>query len=189
MCSEVVSRQESVRPIAGDPVLHPGTFQAGSKHYADLKACETLNFLGDQWEALGDMTHARCNFNPCDLYDTLYLCGGGTDLIEIFDPKNNNFNPLPVHLPEKTPCSVFVENGKLVVLSGNFVSKWRVDHGQLREEQRQEHPGCSVIANMAPVLKGEHVYLSWWGDCYRAAVDGSRSDVIGSEVEDSWSLF
>lgn len=169
-------------PITGDPVLHPGTIQAGSQYYADLKACERLSFQEDKWKSLGDMIHARCNFNPCDLYNTIYLCGGGTDSIETFDPKNNSFHPLSARLPEKTPCGVFVELGKLIVLSGNFVSKWRVDEGQLRVEQQQEHQGCSVIANMAPVLTAGQVYFTWWGDCYRLAVDGSRSEVVGSEA-------
>ena len=130
------------------------------------------------------MNEARCNFNPCELYHTLYLSGGGTDSIETFDPANCNFRLLPVRLPEQTPCCVFVESHQLVVLSGNFVTKMEVNQEQLREVQRERHPGCNVIGNMAPVVDPAAglVYLSWWGNCYRIAVNNWKSEAIGTKT-------
>lgn len=133
------------------------------------------------------MNEARCNFNPCEWYHTLYLSGGGTDCIETFDPANCNFRLLPVRLPEQTPCCVFVVSRRLVVLSGNFVTKFEVIQEQLRESMRERHPGCNVIGNMAPVVDEEEgkVYLSWWGNLYRIAMNTWKSEVISSITDHS----
>jgi hypothetical protein len=119
------------------------------------------------------MHAARSFFTPCEFNACLYLCGNGSDLIEAFDPITYVFTSLNTSLPENNKCCMFVEDGKLVIISEKYVTKWSLGQGfQLVKVATMRHKKWEVSCNMAPVVAAEQVYLSDRGVCYSLKSDG-----------------
>lgn len=119
------------------------------------------------WKALPDMTGARSNFNPCLFNDYMYLCGDIS--VEVFFPETDSFLPLPLQLPEKFGCFVYVHNNCLVVHTKTFLTKFLA--GQAGQLVPHSQVLCAksefLRSNILPVLgtNRQLVYLFQWDQC------------------------
>jgi len=161
-----------------------GGESAGTGHTRNLAACEKWTMGPDTWSDLPSMEKERWCFNPCEFRNTVYLCGGYTDLIEAFNPQTSTFSVMRPLFPESSSSSVsIVAKGRLVVLSLHYVSVWDLDREQLlQEHSRARHVELGVWCNMAPILDVEdgQFYTSCKGDCWRVQLDGSGKYRINS---------
>lgn len=149
--------------------------------YAGLRECEALNMQADSWRALPNMRETRSYFTPCAFHGYIYLCGGFTDSIEAFDAEACIFLPVHHRLPEARECVAVLESGQLVVISGNYVTRWgAAQECDLVPQGRTQHQKIEVYCSMAPVLDGTVVYMSWRGSCSRV-----RLEVVERIVGDS----
>jgi len=129
------------------------------------------------------MKAGRSYFSPCKFHRLVYLCGQGSYLIEAFDPSNNLFLDMEVTLPEAGLCLTFQEREELVVLSGKFLTRWRVGQdGELVQCYQALHPDVGVFCNMAPVVDQVNglVYIADMGVCYSVKVDGSERTEVAN---------
>lgn len=135
-----------------------------------LSDCEQLAVQGRLWRDLPNMQEARCDFNPCQYYSLLYLCGYGSYLLETFDPATSTFEALPVSLPEEyRACCVFEEQGQLVAISDQFVTRWRSGPQGLLQLSHTQHSEYEIFCNMAPVVDpAGRIYISFYR-CYTAS--------------------
>lgn len=142
-----------------------------------LKESETFDLQSSAWRSLPNMTEARCVFNPCQYEGRLYLCGGWTPTIEVFDPETCSFQLQSVQLPEgDSPALAVVDNSQLLVMGEEYVTRWQVSQGHLvlvSREDKKLH--CRVASNM-PVLVdsvNDVVYVVFNSECYGIKLDGS----------------
>jgi len=148
--------------VRANQVLH----YADRSFHAGLRECEALNTQADSWRGLPSMRETRSYFTPCAFHSYIYLCGGFTNLIEVFDAEACLFLPVHPRLPEARECVAVLEGGQLVVISGNYVTRWGVaQEFNLVPQGRTQHQKIEVYCNMAPVLDGTVVYMSWRGSC------------------------
>jgi hypothetical protein len=118
------------------------------------------------------MYDPRADFNPCELNNSLYLIGGGSALVEIFNLSVCTFTQCQLEHPETgSPCCVFAVQGVLVAISRNYLVRWK------REEVLiQPHKECEVLCNIPPILDENRgvVYLAYEGWCSTITLDGQE---------------
>lgn len=120
-----------------------------------LRKCEWFDLCKRTWKNLHTMRETRCRFNPCKFNDFVYLCGGGSQLIEAFSPQTNRFIPLQLQLPQISDCTVYTHNSLLVVHSRRYISKYSAgQEGQLlQHSQTQSKTTVNKRSNSQPVLE------------------------------------
>lgn len=117
----------------------------------------------------------------CEYSHFLYLCGDGSERIAVYDVRTGEFGGVEARLPEESACCIVPENGELVVISGKYVSKWRVSEGgELVQVGKAKHEKWEVGSNSVPVLSAGLIYLAWDGECYSLKVDGTRRNQVAS---------
>lgn len=146
---------------------------AQSGRVNSLKACENLNLNSRVWSELPTtMTVPRWCFNPCEYHSAVYLCGGYTKHIEIFDQESKTFTLLQAQLIDQLSATVtFIWRDQLVVLSSNHMTFFVAGQSQQLEEwRRQEHMNLAMamISNMSPLLDEGNglLYVCSKGDCH-----------------------
>ena len=153
------------------------------RKYGELRECEALNLHTNEQKRLPCMQEPRSRFNPCVFSGFIYLCGWGSDLIEVYDPYETRFYSLQPRLPEKfSPCCVFVAYTEMVVVSGQYVTRWQsAAHRDLTQVSIHPHTTLNLRCNLPPILSETQqvVYLSYNGFCYSLKTDGSVVRIIG----------
>ena len=141
---------------SGNFVYVFGGYNAEGMYYSGrLKICEKIELLSRRWRALPDMKEGRRCFNPCDWDGYIYLCGAGSLHVEVFYPRNDQFLPLQVSLPETDyGCTLYVHNNLLVVHSENFIVKFSAgEAGQLEQySQVKSQAAMYKYTNSQPVV-------------------------------------
>jgi len=122
------------------------------------------------------MSETRSRVSVCECSHFLYLCGDGSERMEVYDVLTMEFSRVEALLPEESACCVVLEKGELVVISGKYVSRYRVGKGgQLQQVGKAKHQKWEVGSNCVPVLSATGlVYLSWAGQCYSLKTDGTE---------------
>jgi len=147
-----------------------GDGQAGtSTVYTGLSDCEKMGLRSNISQKLPNMYDPRADFNPCELHNSLYLFGGGSAFIEVFNLSVCTFTQIRLDHPETdSPCCVFAVQGVLVAISRNYVVRWA------EEVQVRPHKSIEVLSNLAPVLDVARavVYLVYEGWGYTLSFNG-----------------
>jgi len=123
------------------------------------------------------MFKSRAYFNPCEFLGLVYLCGYRSAEVEAFDPQSSTFRKSQDTVEDRAPSLLFAEGGELVILSVNWVSRWRNDMVKVEETQ---HSSCVVDSDMAPVVDSANgiVYVACSGVCVAIKIDGSSRTEI-----------
>ena len=87
--------------------------------------------------------------------------------MEAFAPQTDTFLPVPLTLPQDSPCCLYVHNDLLVVLQKSYIVKFAVDGGQLVKLREVKCPAKGKRQNSQPVVAGGVVYMVQEGNCMR----------------------
>lgn len=146
----------------------------GGENCGPLIDCESLLLpQGRCWQVLPSMTGARHSFNPCLLYDIIYLCGYGSEWLEGFSPRENCYVPLNVHLPKFENCCLYVNRGHLVIISPALLFKYSPGPEGVSEEGRVAGVPFSKAQNCQPVVDetSRRVFGLHGGKCWSFHMD------------------
>lgn len=135
----------------------------GSDVLRPLKQCEKIDLKSTNrtWKALPDMQEAKSQFNPCLYNRWVYVCGGGSKLVEAFTPQNNSFLPLQLRIPEDHPCCLFVHKNLLVVHSENYITKFAAGQaGQLFQHSQVRSKSVYKYSNSQPIVDSTYGLFS-----------------------------
>ena len=174
MCLEVSTIQAKVTLILGSL----RRVQTERTDYTELRNCEQIQLTSVlAWQELPMMSKSRAYFNPCEYFGLVYLCGYRSDEVEVFDPQSSSFRASIGDVGDRAPSLLFVEGGELVILSVEWVSRWRNDMVKL---EKTRHSSCVVDSDMAPVVDSANgvVYVACNGVCVAITIDGSSRTVI-----------
>ena len=136
-------------------------FVFGGRYYGELlNDAEklTLDPEGDlpqrPWKRLPYMPTERAFFQPCASPTLIFLCGGGANNVESFDPVTERYEELPFRLPEVTRNHLAAWEGDgLVVVSQGSITRWR---GGVETNKHETWP--DVWGNFAAVQVGSCLY-------------------------------
>lgn len=133
-------------------------FVFGGRYYGELlNDAEKLDLSGSgSWQRLPYMPTERAFFQPCASSHLIFLCGGGSNIVESFDPASQVYTQLPLVLPEssRNHLSVWSDNC-LVVVSQTSVVRWT---GAAQVTQHEVWP--EVWGNFGAVSVGELLYTA-----------------------------
>lgn len=125
------------RAYAGVAGFQGSAYVFGGIHLLCRASKKSEQFADPSWTPLPNMTIPRSNFTPCTMQNFLYLCGCGS--IDVYNPSTNSISPLSLPLPESSPCITCPLGEEMVVLGAEFVSKWKVETGELRRVGSARH--------------------------------------------------
>lgn len=130
------------------------------------------------------MTEGRCVFNPCEYRRAVFLCGGWTRAIEVFNPETCDFKLLSAQISEDdSPTLAVIENGQLLVMSETLVTRWEIEasHNLVFFSQEAKVLNCRVASNMPVQVDSINyvVYVVFNNECYGIKLDASW-------VEETW---
>jgi hypothetical protein len=89
-----------------------------------LSSCEKLN--QKDWISLDNMKHSRFNFVPCEHQALVYICGGNSLAVEIFDPSTSLFSASTLLCGPSTTqwsCALISHEEKLVFMGYSWIQK------------------------------------------------------------------
>lgn len=89
-----------------------------------LASCEQLT--QNDWISFGHMKYSRFNFVPCEHQGLVYICGGNTFSVEIFDPNTNKFSLAGFRCETSTTqwsCALLSHEGKLVFVGYSWIQE------------------------------------------------------------------
>lgn len=171
-CLEVRAMQAAVIHIVDNGANYAGTPYLGTRTLkSGLSDCEKMGMRSNARQKLPNMYDPRADFNPCELGNSLYLIGGSA-LVEVFNLSVCTFTQYPLEHPETdSPCCVFAVQGALVVISRNYMVRWKRERVLI-----QQHKECEVLCNIPPVLDENRgvVYLAYEGWCSTITLDGQE---------------
>ena len=136
-------------------------FVFGGRYYGELlNDVEKLDLAAItsqepiSWQRLPYMPTERAFFQPCVSASLIFLCGGGSNLVESFDPASQVYTQLPLVLPESTRNHLAVwKDGALVIISQTSIVRW-TDAAEVRKHE----VWLDVWGNFGAVNAGEMVY-------------------------------
>lgn len=101
------------------------------------------------------MQRPRYSFNPCWYGCVVYLCGGRSNSVERYDPREKVFCLLTgVLLPQDYlvwDATTFLDENTLVILSRNCISRVALSSQELIASER--HPWYGVYSHCTPVTR------------------------------------
>lgn len=109
-----------------------------------LRTCEKIGISmdGGRWELLPDMGFARQFFNPAAHGAAIYLCGGNTNTVEVFDTTLNRFTLLrDLELPQDSDTLAVIMKGILYVFQKKRVLKWKIGSTDRPEIKKKSATG------------------------------------------------
>ena len=129
----------------------------------DSRSAEKLQFqslatiASTAWQELQPMCSHRSACSPCLYAQKVYLCGGNSKSCEMFNLSSESFYLLPITLPEmKYGCVAFMIKGELVILSENYITRYRV--GEVPNVFRSPTHNSCIWTSMQQRLVGGCVY-------------------------------
>lgn len=94
----------------------------GGMDKAALSTCEKLTQCN--WVSLVSMKHPRFNFVPCEHKALVYICGGNSFAIEVFDPSTSLFSVSTFQCGASTTqwsCAVISHEERLVLVGYSWI--------------------------------------------------------------------
>lgn len=107
------------------------------------------------WKRLSNMLAVHSYFSPCVLRQLVYLCGGFTDICEVFDSKQQVYRVLAAWLPESSEVCAVLHDNELLILTPRFSSRLNIKSLQLQTEPHEQWAG--VWGSMNAVLHNQVV--------------------------------
>ena len=118
------------------------------------------------------MREGKAFFNPCYFKGHIYLCGNNSRRIEVFSPVLSTFlSDIDILIPTLTSdsCSVYVDEGVLVVHSRSFIVKYESEEGKVRThtETVLQPTVVGKYTNSQPVVgRGDLVFIFQENRCF-----------------------
>ena len=141
-----------------------GGVREGNPHPAlKLKAAETLNLSENEWKSLEELPNPRSHFNPCSLFQDIYLAGGGSITVDVFNQQSLEYRSTPCELPSdylQGGTLVFMSRGLLVLLCRTYICSLKVD--TLEVVAARTHKPTPVLPRCLPMVRGKVVYTVDW---------------------------
>lgn len=128
---------QMARAYAGVTGFQDSAYVFGGIHLLCRPSKKGEQFSESTWSPVPNMSISRSNFIPCVLQHLLYLCGCGS--IDVFNPSTNSMSPLPLTLPEPSPCITCTLGEEMIVLGAEFVTTWKLEKGKLRQVNSAKH--------------------------------------------------
>jgi hypothetical protein len=147
------------RGMAGLASWHAAVFVFGGLHVKPLSSCEQLAYPGLHWSSLPQMPCARFAFNPALSNSLVYLCGGYTSSVHIFDMVGLSFTQLSFVLPESSSVSAFLWQDNLVILTRTQATAWQLGT-QSSPQSWTPIPSGGRWSNSNPAIYGKFAFLS-----------------------------
>ena len=110
----------------------------------NLKTCEKVGVSveGGRWESLPDMVENRQFFNPAGHGRQIYLCGGNTHTIEVFDTAAERFSLLrDIDLPQESDTFAVIVKGTLHVFQKKRTFVWKLGSASRPEIKKKSATG------------------------------------------------
>ena len=134
----------------------------GRSKLGNLRAFEKLPKNSLFWSASGEMAEIRVFFTPCVLDFRVYLCGGGTNTIESFDPPSEQFTTVPVSIPYYSQNYACVYERRIYLFGPVGYSVVRVETGEVDSGEVRD-------------------YQEMWAGGYAVGVDGGMCVAVAGE--------
>lgn len=87
-----------------------------------LQACEKLSVLENiqenAWKSISDLKKPHYEVNPCIYARQIYVCGGHSSYIEVYNPDRDQFSLISANLRSSCPSISLVFEGQLLILIG-----------------------------------------------------------------------
>ena len=90
-----------------------------------LQDCEEWDRQQGTWHGLPSMLNPRSLFDPCEFHCLLYMCGYGSNCIEVFHPVTRLFTVISTPLPHSSGCLSVRHCDQLFIVSNRGVSIWK----------------------------------------------------------------
>lgn len=120
------------------------------------KKCERLGMAeAEGWCSLPDMKESRTLFTPAVWRGAVYLCGGWTTTVEVWD--GERMMMLELRLPEAERTMACVYKDKVLVLSYRYLSTISAQAGQLTLATKK-HPSYYFHTSTNPVVYAGLLY-------------------------------
>lgn len=89
------------------------------ERFEQISSAEKFDLRENEWKTLPDMLEARADFQPCVVYDKVYICGGNqSGTCELFDLKTGVYSLLGIEKLEPGPCfSVNIPRDTILVVT------------------------------------------------------------------------
>ena len=157
----------------------------GCRSLTVLSSTEAFHLPTKSWRKVGRMTTPRMGFQPCKVNTAVYLCGGNTTAVEVFNTVDESFTKLECSLAVAARACGFVYRSDLMVL--NCVAVGKVSNGTVTntDVEKQAYDSCGdcpaivvydkvyfPLARWSCVMKAEPVRDGW-----RWRVESLRIDV------------
>ena len=110
----------------------------------NLRTCEKIGISLDcgRWELLPDMGSVRQFFNPAAHGALIYLCGGNTNTVEVFDTALERFTLLrDLELPQESDTLAVIVKGTLHVFQKKRVFIWKIGSTNRPEIKKKSATG------------------------------------------------
>lgn len=124
----------------------------GSSSPQECRKCERLDLKASKWTSLPLMNRARWDFTPAVWQEAVFLCGGHTYAIEVYN--GFTMSLLQVNLPQKGKALVCTKGDNLLILS----SKNLTTLTKTRSLFIEEHKRIQFNARTSPVCFGNVIY-------------------------------
>ena len=104
-----------------------------------------------KWFPQGSMLSSRSNFTPAVYHSRIYLCGGGTQLCEVYDLSTRCFEPLSITLPFKSSVCAVAYSDNLVLLTPSVSHIYDID--TIEKKVALDHYSISTSYSLRPVIQ------------------------------------
>lgn len=140
-----------------------------------LADCEEWDRQQGTWQALPSMLSPRSLFDPCEFHSLLYICGYGSNSIEVFHPTTRLFTVVSTLLPHSSGCLSVCHCDKLFLISNQGVSTWEEGKDLVRSvDCRQQYYMWSCIQPVVDEVNGV-IFTMDNGTCFCVSLeDASR---------------
>ena len=107
------------------------------------------------------MQQPRYSFNPCWYGVVIYLCGGRSCSVEVFNPRSRLFTLIgDISLPRDFlvwDSTTVLDEDTLVVFSRNCIFRWSISNK--RTLLAQQHPWYGVYSHCSPIIQAGLCFL------------------------------
>lgn len=135
----------------------------GSVRGQRTKRCISLSLQTLNWREIGEMTEGRALFNPCRVAHFVYLCGGYSRTVDLFDPQITQFRllktfSLPSDFAVQNCTSVYDPIQDCIVsISKHILTRW--DVSLRKQPQSTVHRAYEPWSRAYPVVLRSQVLL------------------------------
>lgn len=140
-----------------------GGLDNSAKNRLKLTSTESILLEKKNWTALASMDVPRSHFNPVNYERNIYLAGGVSTAIEVYQVESNTFRTL-----RPTLCSDYANGGSCTVLRGDclvilcrtYICSVRISTEEL--VGGRQHPAVNILPRCWPIIRNRKIYVIDW---------------------------